>query len=95
MNILKSLGSSSFITASIPGFWSPTLLINPAVHSAILGVGFPKRGSFVVPLNENVPKQFISYNSANSYPYPNVPLAGIIGLSNIIPLKFTHPRINS
>ena len=28
-------------------------------------------------------------NSAYSYPKPNVPLAGIIGLSNVIPQSFT------
>ena len=38
----------------------------PLAVSAILGVGLPKRGSFVVPLNENVPSIFISYRYANS-----------------------------
>ena len=32
----------------------------PFGHSAILGVGLPKRGSFVVPLKENVPRQLMS-----------------------------------
>ena len=55
--------------------------MTPAVHSAVRGVGLPKRFSLVVPLKENVPRQLISYISANSYPYPNVPEAGIIGFA--------------
>ena len=86
---LASLGSSSSMTLSTPGFWSPTEFIMPAVHSAILGVGLPNRGLAVVPLNEKVPSLFISYSSANSYPYPNVPLAAITGLSRVMPHKFT------
>ena len=38
----------------------PTALIMPAVHSAIRGVGFPNRGSLVVPLKEKVPSSLIS-----------------------------------
>ena len=60
-NIFLSSGNSRLITASIPGFCNPTALIIPlAPHSAIRGVGLPKRASFVVPLNENDPRIFIS-----------------------------------
>ncbi len=55
-----SRGSSSAITASMPGFCKPTALIMPAVHSAMRGVGLPKRGSRVVPLNENEPRMLMS-----------------------------------
>ena len=57
---LRRRGNSSAITASIPGFCSPTALIMPAVHSAIRGVGLPKRASRVVPLNEKVPRILMS-----------------------------------
>ena len=55
-----SLGSSSATTFSTPGFCSPTALIIPAGHSAMRGVGFPKRGSRVVPLKEKLPRQLMS-----------------------------------
>lgn len=53
-------GSSSAITWSMPGFCSPTALIMPAVHSAMRGVGLPKRASRVVPLKENDPRMLMS-----------------------------------
>ena len=53
-------GSSSRITASMPGFCNPTALIIPAPHSAMRGVGLPKRASRVVPLNENDPRTLMS-----------------------------------
>ena len=40
----------------------------PLCISAMRGWGLPRRGSRVVPLNENVPRQLMSYSSANSYP---------------------------
>ena len=57
---VRSRGSSSEITASMPGFCSPTALSMPAVHSAMRGVGLPKRGSRVVPLKENEPRMLMS-----------------------------------
>ena len=57
---VRRRGSSSAITASMPGFCNPTALIIPAVHSAIRGVGLPKRASRVVPLNEKVPRMLMS-----------------------------------
>ena len=60
LNTSLSLGSSSLITLSTPGFCKPTALIIPEVHSAILGVGFPNLSSFVVPLKEKVPRMLIS-----------------------------------
>ena len=42
--------------------------IIPAGVSAMRGVGFPKRGSLVVPLMEKAPRQLMSYISANSCP---------------------------
>ena len=44
----------------MPGVCNPTALIMPAVHSAMRGVGFPKRASRVVPLNENDPRMLMS-----------------------------------
>ena len=55
-----SLGNSSEITLSTPGFCRPTEFIRPLVHSAILGVGLPNLGSKVVPLKEKEPRQLIS-----------------------------------
>ena len=57
---LRRRGSSSAITRSMPGFCSPTALIMPAPHSAMRGVGLPKRASRVVPLKENDPRMLIS-----------------------------------
>ena len=56
----RIFGSSSEITRSTPGFCSPTALSIPAGVSAIRGVGFPKRGSAVVPLKLKVPSSLIS-----------------------------------
>ena len=61
-------GSSCLTTASTPGFCNPTALSNPSAHSAMRGVGLPKRGSRVVPFMANDPSTFRSYNAANSAP---------------------------
>ena len=53
---LRSLGSSSLITLSTPGFIRPTELIIPDGHSATRGNGLPKRGSSVVPFTEMAPR---------------------------------------
>ena len=58
--ILRNSGNSCAITASTPGFCKPTELIKPDGHSAIRGVGLPKRASRVVPLNEIEPRIFMS-----------------------------------
>lgn len=53
-------GSSSAMTRSMPGFCNPTALIIPSEHSAMRGVGLPKRASRVVPLKENDPRMLMS-----------------------------------
>ena len=63
MGFLKhflSFGSSSAMTLSMPGFCRPTLLSSPEAHSAMRGVGLPKRGSRVVPFMDMLPRQLIS-----------------------------------
>ena len=50
-------GISRAITASMPGFWSPTELSIPSLPSAMRGAGFPSRGCSVVPLQEKLPRQ--------------------------------------
>ena len=62
------LGTSSAITASMPGFWRPTAFSIPEAVSAIRGWGLPSRGSAVVPFQEKLPKMSRSYNSAYSRP---------------------------
>ena len=59
-NMLRRCGSSSEITASTPGFCNPTEFIIPARHSAMRGVGLPKRASRVVPLIEIDPSMLMS-----------------------------------
>ena len=58
--ISRSRGSSWAITASMPGFCRPTAFSRPPAYSAMRGVGFPNRGSRVVPLKENVPSILMS-----------------------------------
>ena len=65
---LAMLGTSSAITASMPGFWSPTALSIPAAVSAIRGWGLPGRLSAVVPFQEKLPRMSKSYSSAYSRP---------------------------
>ena len=56
---INCLGTFSFKgTTKEPRFGNPKPRI--AECTAILGVGLPKRGSFVVPLNEKVSRQFMS-----------------------------------
>ena len=55
-----SRGSSSAITASMPGFCKPHGVDHARRYSAMRGVGLPKRGSRVVPLNENEPRMLMS-----------------------------------
>ena len=81
----RKAGNSRSITLSIPGFCKPTEFIIPELHSAIRGVGLPKRASRVVPLKEIEPRISRSYTADISSPKPNVPLAGITGLSNPTP----------
>ena len=56
----RSRGSSWAMTWSTPGFWRPTALRRPALASAMRGVGLPKRGARVVPLQEREPRQLMS-----------------------------------
>ncbi len=88
--IFLSAGTFSCTRMSIPGFWSPTELIIPSGHSAMRGVGFPKRGCSVVPLRLMPPRMSRSKASAISSPKPKVPLAGITGLSSLIPQRLTE-----
>ena len=61
-------GTSSAMTASMPGFWSPTAFSMPEAVSAIRGWGLPSRGAAVVPFQEKLPRMSKSYSSAYSRP---------------------------
>ena len=87
--ILRSAGTFSLTRASIPGFWSPTELIMPAAHSAILGVGLPYLAFSVVPFSEMAPSRLRSNIPSSSVPKPKVPLAGITGFFRLMPQRFT------
>ena len=88
--IFLSAGTFSSTRTSIPGFCRPTELIIPPSHSAMRGVGLPKRASPVVPLRLMPPRMSRSNASAISSPKPNVPLAGITGLSSRSPQRLTE-----
>ena len=49
-------GTSSRMTASMPGFWRPTALSIPPGVSAMRGWGLPSRGAAVVPFQEKEPR---------------------------------------
>ena len=61
-----SLGSSSAMTLSTPGFCKPTALSIPEALSAMRGRGLPNRASRVVPFRAMVPKKSGSRTSARS-----------------------------
>ena len=54
--IFAMWGTSWAMTASMPGFCSPTALSIPPGVSAIRGWGLPSRGWAVVPFQEKLPK---------------------------------------
>jgi hypothetical protein len=76
---LRSSGSFSATKAFTPMFCNPIAFTNPLAVSQIRGAGEPSMGWMESPLVTTAPRRLISTSGENSIPYPNVPLAAIMG----------------